>query len=72
MSYQKPSYSFVLDERFMMLTEGCCRSQVEKRKEVFPGADGLATRQTEVWRYESGWWDSNPRPPRPERGALPS
>ncbi len=21
---------------------------------------------------QSGWWDLNPRPPRPERGALPS
>ena len=25
-----------------------------------------------TYEMESGWWDLNPRPPRPERGALPS
>src|SRR4029077_1487474 len=29
------------------------------------------SRKVDVQR-RSGWWDLNPRPPRPERGALPS
>ena len=31
---------------------------------------GFSHPQKHLLQNESGWWDSNPRPPRPERGAL--